>query len=197
MKKIVSILKLKIKQILIFTLIGGLVSFVATEFLISEMYTSSVTMRVLTVNPYRTSEGDIHYGEDPLFPIYFIKIKSKSVLEKVEEEIKKDGLYYKLTFLENSIKTKKLKEEAMFEISVTTGNKEYSRIVAGAVAEASKEEIKKTGNDKEVEIVTPPTLPENPSYPNKILFTSIGALITLIKSCRVIITKNLNQTKRL
>ena len=186
---ILKILKLNIKTILIFTLLGGLFSFTVTEYLIPKRYTSSVTMWVGYQRPVMSIDNAF-YLEQELFSTYFVIIKSKQVLQQVSDELINNNLYYDIDSLRSFLKFKKTEKTELFEVLVTTKDKFASKTIADAIMKFAPDEIKRVVKAERVEIVEPAYFPEKPSFPNLPLFTLIGALISLIISSTVIIIKN-------
>jgi len=188
-------LKLKIKTILIFTLLGGLLSFVICEYLIPKRYTSSVVM----YSYFQHDSDDIFTPYMTLNDIYNVIIRSDLVLGKVAEEVKrisKYNLYYTISELKSFIKVKPVKSTKLFEILVTTENREYSKLTADAIAEVVKIEIPKIVKEKEnIEIVDLATLPDKPSYPDIPLFTLLGALISFVLSLLIMVKSTKRQAK--
>ena len=144
--------------------------------------------------PNDTSTSDYNSFSRSFFHTCDVITKSDTVLEKVSDEIKKNSyqnLEYNAYEIRSFLEIKQIATTEVYSIFVTTRNKVHSKIIAEVITETSKKSIEQVIRDGHIEIVESATLPEKPSYPNLILFTSIGALISLIISSMILIIKNL------
>ena len=129
MKKVILVLKLNIKNILIFTLIGGLFSFVVSEYLIPKKYTAAVSMYVGF--KYANPNSHVDYSvAAPNYKIYSVIIRSNHVLDKVSDEIYNQGLLYNSSELREFIEVKQIANTEVFAIFVTMKNQSEALIIA-------------------------------------------------------------------
>lgn len=148
-------LKQNILLILVVGLLGGLLSGVYTQFMITPTYKATTSMLVLTKETTLASLADLEIGSK-LTNDYTELINSRTVLENVIENLKLDEEY---TDLRNQISVSNPDSTRILKITVTQTDPVLAKKVADEVANVSSKFI-----EEQME-VTPPKIYETSEVP--------------------------------
>lgn len=175
--KLFKILKKKINIIISLTLLGFVISFLVTFFLITPKYRSSTQ---LLVNRNQATEeiqrSDIDTNLE-LIETYKDIIKSPAILDDVREEL---NLNLSHNDLIRKINISSKSRSQVFSIEVTDEDPELSSKIVNTIAETFQKNINEIMNVDNVSIISKGIVNSNPISPNKIMNLTIGALLGLI-----------------
>lgn len=176
LQEIFSILWGKALLIVLCTVVGGVVAFGITKFIISPEYTAKVTMYVNNSEGKQDTYMNINdiNASQKLVSTYVEILKSNTVINKVIEEA---GLEYTSTQIREMMSASSLNGTEIFEVKVISENPEESALIANTIAKVGPEEIIRVVKAGSVELIDPAKVPDKPSAPNVILNTIIGIML--------------------
>jgi capsular polysaccharide biosynthesis protein len=176
-------LKAKIVPILIATVLGGLISFAYTYFLVTPVYESTASMLVLSKETTLTSLADLQLGTS-LTNDYKVLAVSRPVLEKVVADT---GIPMTYSQLSNRISINNPSSSRILEFTVTYEDPDKAAEIVNDLAEVAASYI-----SEQMEVV-PPNIFEDgiPNYnPSNISYTrnvAIGAFLGMVLVCGIVI----------
>lgn len=192
---ILDILLRRLWLIVVLVCLGGGVAYVYSSYIVQEKYTSSVTMYVYNPNPQQQNMTTSDFMlSQKLVDTYMVILKSNHVLDKVSDQIAEDNIKYSASAISGMISAEAVEETEVFKVSVSTHNKEHSKIIADTIAQIAPDEIIRVVKAGAVEIVDNAQLPEKPSYPNVSRNTIIGIILGLVFACVFAIVLELMNT---
>lgn len=178
LQEIFSILWKKVWWIILAVLVGGLVAFGLSAFVLKPTYTSRISMYVNS-NTNTNQEimvanlNDINASQK-LVGTYIEILKSDNVLSKVAEDI--DFLYTPAQ-IRSMMTANSVNGTELLEVKVTTQNAEEAALIANTIAEVSPQEIIRVVKAGSVEIVDEAVPAQQPTSPNILLNTLIGIML--------------------
>lgn len=146
---------------------------------------------------------------EELISTYKDLITSQSVLRKVKVNLSDPDKMNKMFHSEKvySISLKKLKKaitvintnnSQMITITVTTNNAKESEVLTNMITDVFKQQANRLMNSSNIAIISRAHVPNKASFPNLLLFTSVGAVIGVVLSAFVILMKQIfSPAKRL
>lgn len=165
-----------IKLIIIATIIGGILSFGATRFLITPEYTASSMVYIFTKTTSVTSLADLQLGSQ-LTADFTILATSRPVVERVIEELYLDASYEQVL---STIQVENQSNTRIIKISATNPDPQLAADISNAMSDSLCKrvaEVMDTDEPSSVEKAIPPT---TPSSPDVVRNTALGALLMMI-----------------
>ena len=192
---IIDILLRRLWLIVLLVCLGGGVAYTYSSFIVQPKYVSSVTMYVYNQNPQQQTmtAGDFTLSQK-LVDTYMVILKSNHVLDKVSDQISEQNINYSANAIRNMISAEAVDDTEVFKISVSSHDKEHSKIIADTIAQIAPEEIIRVVKAGSVEIVDNAELPKTFSYPNISGNTIIGIVLGLVFACAFAIILELMNT---
>lgn len=169
------------KKILLATIVGALVAFLISSFLIPKKYTSSIELYVN--NGTNTSTTNAINPNDltasqKLVGTYIVILKNRDVLSQVAAKI--GNISYEQ--LQSDISMSAVDNTEVLKISAEAENPQLSVNICKAMADTAPDILKRVVKSGSVEVIGSASVPTEPSSPNIKRNTLIGALAFLIIS---------------
>lgn len=184
-------------------LIGGL-GFALAKYAITPQYlaTTEVLVSQQSNNKNSSQTLDNQQADIQMINTYKDLITSQSLLRKVSSQLvdpelmatkyKSDETFnISLKKLKKSIDVTNTQNSQMFTINVKASNAKESAIMADIVTNVFKSEIKRYMHVNNITIVSHAYVPSQPSFPNKKLFTIVGAIVGFTASFVIILIHDL------
>jgi capsular polysaccharide biosynthesis protein len=176
-------LKAKIVPILIATVLGGLISFAYTYFMVTPMYQSTASMLVLSKETTLTSLADLQLGTS-LTNDYKVLAVSRPVLEKVVADT---GIPLSYGQLAGRISINNPSSSRILEFTVTYEDPDKAAEIVNDLAKVASSYI-----SEQMEVVPPnifeegipATSPSSPSYTRNV---AMGAILGMMLVCGIVI----------
>lgn len=159
--------------------IAGLISIL----ILTPVYTSKSKIYILNKTNTTTSLSDIQVGTQ-LTQDYLVLVKSRPVVTQVIENLDLDTTYEELA---NYITVTNQNNTRILEIKVEYPNAYLAKQLADEFAKVSTEQIAKIMDTEKPSIVEEGHVPSEPSSPNVMRNTILGAIIGLVVSAAIII----------
>lgn len=190
-----ALLRKNLVLLIIFSIIGGIVAYFGTVYLIPEKYRATATVVVnnrsaeynyITPNEITSSKN--------LAELYSIIIKSDNVLQQVIDDLELDISYEEL---KNSVSVQTISDTQVVEISMESTDPEYAKAVVAKFVEYSKPMIVEKIEAGSVKDLNESALSNNgdPVSPNRKKNTICGVVFGLILSIGLVVLKELLNTK--
>lgn len=112
----------------------------------------------------------------------------------VVKQTRSKSYHITTTQLKKAISVQTQQNSQVFTLNVKTDNPEKSAAVANTISSVFKHKIKKIMSVNNVTIVSYASVPKSASFPNKNLFTLVGALLGLVGSFIYILIRDLTDT---
>ncbi len=183
---IITILLKRLWLIVTMALIGGIIAFSYSQYVLPKKYTAKVALYV-----YNEKDGQPNQALNTsdfalsakLVNTYMVILKSDTVLDLVSTKISRLGVNYTANELRGMISSEVLEETEVFEVAVSCTNAEHSKVIADAIEQVAPAEIIRVVRAGAVETVDKAVLPTKPSSPNVSQNTIIGIVIGLVLAC--------------
>jgi capsular polysaccharide biosynthesis protein len=181
---IIAIFMRRLWLIVAMALIGGVISFSYSQYVVPKKFTSSVTLYVYNQSNQQaqTLTANDFIFSAKLVETYLVILKSNQVLDAVSSRIKYLGLDYSANEIRGMIKAAAVSETEVFEVSVSNKNKEHAKIIADTIGIVAPPEIIRVVKAGSVEIVDKAVVPKTHSSPNVTQNTIIGIIIGIALS---------------
>lgn len=190
LREIFAVLMSKLAVIILISVLGAIVAFTYTKFMIAPTYSSKTQIYVQTTSSTPNSTAQPSVGElqssTYLTKDYLILCKSNPVLKKVREELKLD---MKEEQLAAKISVSTPTDTRIITISVTDTDPWTAKNIADAVREAAKVQIVEVTGVEAVNDVEEASLPDAPIGPNMKLNVIIGFLLGFVIAAAIIIVR--------
>lgn len=176
LQEIFVILWNKIGIILLCTVLGAMLAFGVSRYIIDPTYTSRVSMYVNNnKNPEATvaNLNDINASQK-LVSTYIEILKSENILNRVSESI---GSTYTAQELSGMMTANSVNGTEIFEVKITTKDPEEAALIANTIAEIAPEEIIRVVKAGSVELIDRAVPTTAPTAPNVLLNTIIGLML--------------------
>ena len=176
------------------TVIGALVAFLAVQFLVTPLYSSSTQ---LLVNQGTTDEQPIQYNQIQsnvqLINTYRDIVLADSTLTEVNSQL---GNSYTISELRDAISVDQQPNSQAFTISAKMPSPEAAQVVTSTVEQVFESQVKEAyrTNDPDIFVLTPATFNPNPVSPNKKLYLLVGGLLGLMLSAGYHLVRELLDT---
>lgn len=132
---------------------------------------------------YMVCEPDTHHNPANT---YMDIIKSNRFFERISDKISENDIYYTASEIAKMTRVEIVDDTELIRISVSTYDKEHSKIIADTIAQVSQEEIMCIFKDKTVTILLNAKTADVPSYPNVWKNTVIGTISGFIFACVIV-----------
>lgn len=214
---LVSIVLSRIKLIILFTLLGGVIAFSVAEFLMPLKYSSNVSLYVKSstdTNATGTATAAQLDTAKSLASTYIVILKHKSVYEKISEkfmeeydvsqleqinipliENKEGKTVVSPSYISSCVSISTVDDTEVLNIAATTEHPEISADICNYMAEVAPDILKRVIKAGSVETISPAEVPTQASSPNKKRVTLIGAFIGFIISLAIAILISLFNNK--
>lgn len=166
--------------------LGGIAALVSTT-LLNPKYESTSKIYILTQSTSITSIADIQLGTS-LTTDYMELIKSRPVVEEVINNLKLDATYEEIL---GKLLVTNPPDTRILNITVTDSNPHMSKVIANNFATVARKQISEIMKTEEPTVVEEAVVADNPSSPNKVMNTLIGALLGALLCIFVVIIRNL------
>ena len=188
LREIFAILLDKLAIIVLAAVLGAVVAFTFTKFLISPVYQAST--QVYVTNNKLTTTDQINVSDlqssNYLTKDYMILVKSNPVLDKVIADL---NLKMSTSELAGKISVSTPTDTRILTIAVNDKDPMMAKKIADAVREASKAQIQSVMGIETVNTVEDAKLPESPISPNTKMNVLIGFALGFIIAVAVIIIR--------
>lgn len=194
LQEIFMILWSKAWIIVLCIILGGMVSFGVTKWIINPEYTSKVTMYVNS-NAQKADTvatlNDINASQK-LVNTYVEILKSETVLSEVIEET---GLDYSTKEIREMMSAAGVNGTEIFEVKIVSKNAEHSALIANTIAKVAPSEIIRVVKAGSVELIDSAVVANEPSAPNVMLNTIIGLMLGGVLSVLVVLVVAMLDTR--
>lgn len=186
---LLTLLWKKAAIILFACLLGSVLVFGGTYFLITPKYTASIT---LYVNNTSTSDAATTISTSDLtasaklVDTYAAIISSKTVLDQVKEEADVD---FKTETLGSMISVSAINDTEVFRVSVENADPKTATRIANAIAEVAPEQISGIVDRSSVKVVDRADIPTDISSPDYFKCAVVGAIFGFIISVAIILIR--------
>lgn len=164
--------------ILLSMIIGGGIAFAFSTFVLPKLYESQTTMIVGKSEEAMKDQQNIQYNDvltnQKLVTTYSEIMKSRSISERVINNLELDMDHDSLS---KKLDISAVQNTEVISLTVTDTIPERARDIANETAEIFKDFIKTIMKVDNVQILDPAVTPDQPSSPNKIKNTALGALV--------------------
>ncbi|WP_373598226.1 YveK family protein [Paraclostridium bifermentans] len=175
-----QIIKKRAWIIALITIIAMLVSGIISFFVLSPVYEAKTTLLVDTDAPKDQSmTSDQIRVSEQLALTYGEIIKSRTVIKKVEEQLKTE-------VDKDNISIATVQETGILSIIVQGTNAKKVADIANTLPEVFEKEVKRITQANDVQIIDKAVVPKNPVKPNKIMNIAIAAVLGIMVSLFVI-----------
>lgn len=176
LQEIFIILWDKVGIILLCTVIGGLLSFGISYYVIDPTYTSRISMYVNNNRNPETTVANINdiNASQKLVSTYIEILKSENILSRVSGFI---GGTYTAHELYEMMSANSVNGTEIFEVKITTKDPEEAAHIANTIAEIAPEEIIRVVKAGSVELIDKAVPAKEPTAPNVLLNTIIGLML--------------------
>ena len=184
--EIITILLKRLWLIVTMALVGGIIAFSYSQYVLPKKYTAKVALYVYNEKagqPNQALNTSDFALSAKLVNTYMVILKSDTVLDLVSTKISRLGVNYTASELRGMISSNVVEETEVFEVAVSCINPEHSKIIADAIEQVAPSEIIRVVRAGAVETVDKATLPTKPSSPNISQNTIIEILVGLVLAC--------------
>ena len=160
--------------IIILTVLGGILAWAVSEFVIPERFvsTSQLYVDVQSEDNEPGTIGDLNYAAR-LLDTYIVMLDSRVFYEQVSE-------YFEprvpAQTISEFITYSQVGNTEVFELRVTTTDPQLSHDLGSVVIDLAPDTIATLKGGAELKVVDPPSRPENPSSPNVMRNTLLGLI---------------------
>lgn len=188
LSQLFNLLKKNMRLIFITTVIGAILCFAVTLFLIDKKYASTSTI-ILT--PKITETGNIDQAtlttNSKMVNNYMQIIKGESVLSQVAEKLSITSV----SELKGQVSVSNPTNTEVIAVTATTEDPVLSQQIVEVTIDTFFSSIKDKLNIENMTIIDPAKVENIPVSPNKKMNTLIGALAGLVLSCGYVLLKYL------
>lgn len=174
-------------MVIVVTILGGVIAFAYTKFLVKPVYQSTTQVHIMNNNDNTntTTYSDLQAGSY-LTKDYKVIVTSAPVMEKVIEDLK---LNVTVKTLRSMITVNAITDTRILTISVNNTDPWLAKKIADDVREVSKEYITQIMDIKSINTVEEGNLPITPISPSIVKNTIIGVLLGLILIIAIIVIR--------
>lgn len=175
----------KIKWIIAAALVGALLAYAYTIYVITPLYTTTSKLYVVNTNDSAINISDLQLGSY-LTADYKEVFKIWHVHEMVIEKL---GLPYSYQQLSSMITVTNPSDSRILYITVTSPDPDEAKSIADTYAQVAKEFIAKAMESEEPNVIQEALRPTSPTSPSKSRNVMMGFLLGIALSCGVITLK--------
>lgn len=181
LQEIAIILWQKVLIIILATVIGGVVAFCVSRFVINPLYTSRISMYVNNNQNPETTVANINdiNASQKLVATYIEILRSDAVLTEVLEET---GASYTIEELRKMMTANSLNGTEIFEVKVQSKDPVEAAHIANTIATIAPGQIIRVVKAGSVELIDAAVVATMPSSPNVMLNTLIGLMLGAVLS---------------
>lgn len=177
-----------IVQIILFALLGAVITFAVTEFLIAPKYTATSKMYILSSSTDSAIDLSDLQMSSQLKDDYKELLTSRSILEDVESDL---NLNYTIDQLHDMIEITNPTDTRILNIAVTSENPKEAADIANSLAKNGKEYLPQIMKTQEPSVFESAEVPKEKSSPTVKKDSLIGGLVLALIYVIVLIAKNL------
>lgn len=202
----ISIVLSKIKLIILFTIVGGIIAFSIAEFAMPRKYASSVRLFVKssTTTSTNASLGEMSTAQ-ALADTYIVILKDTDVYERISEKFSEDYTMDNVReylpvvknskgeemvspgYLQGCFSISKVDSTEILNVAAISKHPQISQSMCKYFAEVAPDVLKRVVKAGSVEAFNTPKASNSPVSPNVNKITLIGALLGLVISTVVIL----------
>lgn len=164
LRQVFYIIRSRFLAIFLVTIAGGLIAFAITYFLVTPMYTASVSMYV-TNNENRSdtsiTNGDLTASQG-LVDTYIVVLESDTLLSNTAKELPYN---YTTDELRNMISAEAINDTEAFRVKVQNADPKEAQQIANTIAKTAPDEIKRVVKAGAVEVIDYAKLPDKADWP--------------------------------
>ncbi len=200
LEKICWIFKSKLKYIILFALVGGILGGVYATFLGATFYRAEITLHVYSKPEYVNDTGiNINTGElsnaEKLISNYIQILRSSKFLEAVIKEAGLDGSY-NVAVLKSEIGAGAIQGTQMFTVSVLDSNPKNAQLIANTIGSLAPDILVGLVKSGGISVVDEAQMPTSPYSSTSTVRTAvIGAGALSILSALVFLLNGLKDTR--
>lgn len=192
-----KILLKKSLRILVCSVLGGIIMWGASTWVLPTMYTTSTSIYVYSSSERQEeSRLDITSSElsasQQLADTCGVIIQSNSVLGKVIQQLR---LPISLEDLQDRVEVTTVNDTGVLAVSVSDGRPKQAREIANTIVDVLPDEFERVVKAGGVEVVDYAEEPEEPSSPNMLLNVLAGILAGFLISCGIIFLREYFDTR--
>lgn len=186
LKQIFAVIIGKLPIIIVVMILGGMIAFAYSRFLVKPVYESTTKVHILN-----NTEGNNITSSDLQAGAFFAKdykeiVKSAPVMEQVIEELSLDANIEQLRSL---ITVDVIADTRILTISVKNTDPYMAKKIADSVREVSKDTIVNIMDIKSINTVEEGNLPLTPVTPDIVKNTIIGAFLGMLLTVAAVVLK--------
>ena len=175
----------KLKILILFLILGGLIAGSVTRFLITPQYTGTSMIFILTKTTSVTSLADIQLGSE-LTTDFVMLATSRPTLERVIDEL---DLTEEPKELQEMITVSNPADTRILQIDVSNPDPQLAADISNALADATADAVADIMSTDRPSIVEEAVVPEAPSSPNLMKNAMLGAMAGLFLAMAIVILR--------
>ena len=185
LREIAGLLLRKLKILILFLILGGLIAGSVTRFLITPQYTGTSMIFILTKTTSVTSLADIQLGSE-LTTDFVMLATSRPTLERVIDEL---DLTEEPKELQEMITVSNPADTRILQIDVSNPDPQLAADISNALADATADAVADIMSTDRPSIVEEAVVPEAPSSPSLMKNAMLGAMAGLFLAMAVVILR--------
>lgn len=192
LNELINVIKKRWIEVILWTILGSLISLAVSIFIISPKYSSSIDILVNQKNDNTAVQYNVQQADLQVINTYKDILTKPVVLTPVLQEIKKNDNYQgNLSTLSKSIKISNQANSQIITVNVTDDNAYAAADIANAVGKVFSKKIKKMMQVNNVTIVSNAKVNTTPVSPNKGKNVFLGAILGAFVGFMIIYFKEL------
>ncbi|MCD8086390.1 MAG: Wzz/FepE/Etk N-terminal domain-containing protein [Clostridiales bacterium] len=180
--------------IITFSLLFGSCAYLGTTYFITPMYESTVKIYVnnsdISVGNVSISTSDLSASVQ-LVDVYEAILDTKDTLDVV---IEKSGLDYTYSEISSMLTTSSVNDTQIFQVKVTNADPEEAALIASTIGDVLPEVIAGIIESADARVVEHAIVPSQPSSPNVLRNTMMGAMLGFVLSVGIVVILELMNT---
>ncbi len=185
LREIAGLLLRKLKILILFLILGGLIAGSVTRFLITPQYTGTSMIFILTKTTSVTSLADIQLGS-ALTTDFVMLATSRPTLERVIDEL---DLTEEPKDLQEMITVSNPADTRILQIDVSNPDPQLAADISNALADATADAVADIMSTDRPSIVEEAVVPEAPSSPSLMKNVMLGAMAGLFLAMAIVILR--------
>ena len=185
LREIAGLLLRKLKILILFLILGGLIAGSVTRFLITPQYTGTSMIFILTKTTSVTSLADIQLGSE-LTTDFVMLATSRPTLERVIDEL---DLTEEPKELQEMITVSNPADTRILQIDVSNPDPQLAADISNALADATADAVADIMSTDRPSIVEEAVVPEAPSSPSLMKNAMLGAMAGLFLAMAIVILR--------
>lgn len=185
LREIAGLLLRKLKILILFLILGGLIAGSVTRFLITPQYTGTSMIFILTKTTSVTSLADIQLGSE-LTTDFVMLATSRPTLERVIDEL---DLTEEPKELQEMITVSNPADTRILQIDVSNPDPQLAADISNALADATADAVADIMSTDRPSIVEEAVVPEASSSPSLMKNAMLGAMAGLFLAMAIVILR--------